>query len=56
MNLKRIIFSIKIKFSWYYYLNMHIFSLLKLKGIDVNKRHQLGWTPLLVAVINKNIE
>ena len=24
-------------------------------GLDVNKRHELGWTPLQVAVVNRNI-
>ena len=29
--------------------------LIKL-GLDVNRRHELGWTALQVAVINKNVE
>ena len=33
------------------------FSLLKSKSaIEIDKRHPLGWTPLHVAVINKNKE
>jgi len=26
------------------------------QGIDVNQRHQLGWTALQVAVVNKNVQ
>lgn len=26
------------------------------KGIDINKRHHLGWTPLLVAAVNGRYE
>ena len=32
-----------------------LFRLIKL-GLDVNRRHELGWTALQVAVINRNME
>jgi len=32
-----------------------IFRLMK-RGLDVNHRHQLGWTALQVAVVNKNVQ
>ncbi len=36
-------------------LNLHIcFRLVKL-GIDVNTRHELGWTAIHVAAINGNV-
>ncbi|XP_057651338.1 caseinolytic peptidase B protein homolog [Diorhabda carinulata] len=36
-------------------LTHEVETLLK-KGIDVNKRHNLGWTPLLVATVNGRYE
>lgn len=36
-------------------LTHEIESLVK-KGVDVNKRHHLGWTPLLVAAVNGRYE
>lgn len=40
----------------YFQINLLLTSLYKTNNFDVNKRHQLGWTALHVAVVNKNFE
>ena len=35
------------------FMSTYFFRLVKL-GLDVNRRHELGWTALQVVVINRN--
>ncbi|CAH1111358.1 unnamed protein product [Psylliodes chrysocephalus] len=41
--------------SCFFGLSHEVQKLIK-KGIDINKRHHLGWTPLLVAAVNGRYE